>query len=159
MKKHGSNTENISPAVLRLGTKLWWHIAPLTFLHATMTLFELFEVSSCSNVCNEKNVSKTLVIFGQVMTALSHLGLKPSICTASIQVWTGLLRFPMPIFIVFQKSLTPSKIHQNSRQKLGFPEVPSKLLWYCWLMHNNRYPQWIKVVEGKVLLSFSSLFT
>ena len=35
MKKHGSNAENISHAVLRLGTKLWWHGAPLTFLHAT----------------------------------------------------------------------------------------------------------------------------
>ena len=35
MKKHGSNTENISHAVLRLGTKLWWPRAPLTFLHAT----------------------------------------------------------------------------------------------------------------------------
>ena len=35
MKKHGSNTENISHAVLRLGTKLWWLRAPLTFLHAT----------------------------------------------------------------------------------------------------------------------------
>ena len=34
MKKHGSNTENISRAVLRLGTKLWWLRAPLTFLHA-----------------------------------------------------------------------------------------------------------------------------
>ena len=33
MKKHGSNTENISYAVLRLGTKLWWRRAPLTFLH------------------------------------------------------------------------------------------------------------------------------
>ena len=31
MKKHGSNTENISHAVLRLGTKLWWLRAPLTF--------------------------------------------------------------------------------------------------------------------------------
>ena len=29
MKKHGSH------AVLRLGTKLWWLRAPLTFLHAT----------------------------------------------------------------------------------------------------------------------------
>ena len=28
MKKHGSNTENISQAVLRLGTKLWWLRAP-----------------------------------------------------------------------------------------------------------------------------------
>ena len=35
MKKHGSNTENISHAVLRLGTKLWWLRAPLTFLRAT----------------------------------------------------------------------------------------------------------------------------
>ena len=35
MKKHGSNTENISHAVLRLGTKLWWLRAPLTLLHAS----------------------------------------------------------------------------------------------------------------------------
>ena len=35
IKKHGSNTENIYHAVLRLGTKLWWLRAPLTFLHAT----------------------------------------------------------------------------------------------------------------------------
>ena len=34
-KKHGSNAENISHAVLRLGTKLWWLRAPLTFLHVT----------------------------------------------------------------------------------------------------------------------------
>ena len=31
MKKHGSNTENISQPVLRLGAKLWWLRAPLTF--------------------------------------------------------------------------------------------------------------------------------
>ena len=35
MKKHGSNTENIAHAVLRLGTKLWRLRAPLTFLHTT----------------------------------------------------------------------------------------------------------------------------
>ena len=35
MKKHGSNTENISQAVFRLGTKLWLLRALLTFLHAT----------------------------------------------------------------------------------------------------------------------------
>ena len=35
MKKHGLNTENISHAVLRLGTKLWRFRAPLTFLYAT----------------------------------------------------------------------------------------------------------------------------
>ena len=31
MKKHGSNTENVSQAVLRLGTMLWQLRAPLTF--------------------------------------------------------------------------------------------------------------------------------
>ena len=36
MKKDGSNTENTSHAVLRLGTKLWWLRAPLTFLHVTI---------------------------------------------------------------------------------------------------------------------------
>ena len=36
MKKHGSNKENISQAVLRLGTKLWWLRAPITFLHVTI---------------------------------------------------------------------------------------------------------------------------
>ena len=35
MKKHGPNSENISQAVLRLGTKQWRLRAPLTFLHAT----------------------------------------------------------------------------------------------------------------------------
>ena len=35
MKKHGSNTEYISQAVLRLGTELWRLRAPLTFLHVT----------------------------------------------------------------------------------------------------------------------------
>ena len=34
MKKHGSNTNIISQAVLRLWTKLLWLRAPLTFLHA-----------------------------------------------------------------------------------------------------------------------------
>ena len=27
------------------------------------------------------------------------------------------------------------------------------------MIHNNWYPRWIKVVEGKVLLSFNSIFT
>ena len=36
MKKHGPNSENISQAVLRLGTKQWRLRAPLTFLHATI---------------------------------------------------------------------------------------------------------------------------
>ena len=53
----------------------------------------------------------------------------------------------------------PSKIHQNSRQKWALPDVPSKTLWYCQLIHNNWYPQWIKVVGGKVLLSFHWIFT
>ena len=35
MKKYGPNTENLSHAALRLGTKLWRLRAPLTFLHAT----------------------------------------------------------------------------------------------------------------------------
>ena len=38
MKKHGSNTENISHADLRLGIKLWWLRAPLTFLQVTSGL-------------------------------------------------------------------------------------------------------------------------
>ena len=38
MKKYGPNTENLSHAALRLGTKLWRLRAPLTFLHATFRL-------------------------------------------------------------------------------------------------------------------------
>ena len=38
MKKYGPNTENLSHAALRLGTKLWRLRAPLTSLHATFRL-------------------------------------------------------------------------------------------------------------------------
>ena len=38
MKKHGSNSENISHAVLRLGTKLWWLRAPHIFFFLFLSL-------------------------------------------------------------------------------------------------------------------------